>query len=447
MKNRTPSYCCHKATGQAVVRIDGRDHYLGKFGTKESHDAYDRLIAEWLAGGRRLPAAKTGDGLTINELLLAYLRWAEKTYCDADGTPTRELANLKDALRPLRKLYGDTEAAKFGPLAMRTVREDMIAAGLCRRTINTRIGRLKRVFRWGVSYELLPPAIYEALRAVPGLQRGRGEARDTDPVQPVAEEDVRATLAFLPPVLAAVVNLQLLTGCRVSEALTMRGCDLNTTGSVWVYRPAKHKNRNRGIDRVIFLGPQAQAVIRPFLKTDLLAYLFAPGDAITARDARRAASRKTKRTPSELARRRKAKPRWRPRERYDRNSYRQAIVRAADRATQARVLALLKGLAEAGTLVLPEDWTFKTLSHRPSLLTADRTKAIARANDLEAQIERVKVMPWSPLQLRHTAATLLRSKYGVEAAKVILGHARVETSQIYAERDLTRAEKIMAEIG
>jgi integrase len=328
--------------------------------------------------------------MTVNELLLAYWRWAEKNYRDADGKPTRELGNLKDALRPLRKLYGDTEAAKFGPMALRTVHEDMIASGLCRRTINTRVGRLKRVFRWAVSYELLPSAVYEALRAVPGLQRGRGEARDTEPVRPVPEGDVRATLPFLPAVVSAAVQVQLLTGCRVSEALTMRGCDLDVTGPVWAYRPARHKNRNRGLDRVIFLGPRAQAVVKPFLKTDLQAYLFSPADAVAARDARRAAARKTKRPPSQLARTRKPNPKRCPRDRYDRNSYRQAIGRACGKAG---------------------------------------------------------VPVWNPLQLRHTAATLVRSRYGIEAAKAILGHSRVETSQIYAERNLGRAEEVMREIG
>jgi len=105
---------------------------------------------------------------------------------------------------------------------------------------------------------------------------------------------------------------------------------------------------------------------------------------------RRAELRKTKRTPSELKRQRKAKPRRVPAERYNRGSYRVAIVRACRKAD------------------VPE---------------------------------------WSPLQLRHTAATLIRAKYGLEAAKAILGHARVETSQIYAERDLGRAQEIMAEIG
>jgi len=54
---------------------------------------------------------------------------------------------------------------------------------------------------------------------------------------------------------------------------------------------------------------------------------------------------------------------------------------------------------------------------------------------------------WHPLQLRHTAATDLQARYGVEAARVILGHSKVETTQIYAERDLGRAAEIMREIG
>ena len=47
---KVPSYCRHKATGQAVVRLNGRDHYLGPYGTPESHERYARLIAQWQAG-------------------------------------------------------------------------------------------------------------------------------------------------------------------------------------------------------------------------------------------------------------------------------------------------------------------------------------------------------------------------------------------------------------
>ena len=45
---RTPSYRLHKPSGQARVIINGEHIYLGKYGTPESYDRYDRLVAEWL---------------------------------------------------------------------------------------------------------------------------------------------------------------------------------------------------------------------------------------------------------------------------------------------------------------------------------------------------------------------------------------------------------------
>ena len=56
--NRTPKYCLHRATGRAVVTLDGHDIYLGEHGFKASRREYDRLIGEWLANGRRSPASR-----------------------------------------------------------------------------------------------------------------------------------------------------------------------------------------------------------------------------------------------------------------------------------------------------------------------------------------------------------------------------------------------------
>ena len=41
-----PKYCKHKASGQAVVSLNGRDCYLGPHGTKASKTEYDRVIGE-----------------------------------------------------------------------------------------------------------------------------------------------------------------------------------------------------------------------------------------------------------------------------------------------------------------------------------------------------------------------------------------------------------------
>lgn len=49
-----PKYRKHRASGQAVVTLNGQDHYLGPHGTKASSVEYDRLIAEWLAHGDRV---------------------------------------------------------------------------------------------------------------------------------------------------------------------------------------------------------------------------------------------------------------------------------------------------------------------------------------------------------------------------------------------------------
>jgi hypothetical protein len=54
---RVPSYRLHKASGQAVVVLGGRSHYLGKFGTADSKAEYQRLTGEWLANSYRIPAA------------------------------------------------------------------------------------------------------------------------------------------------------------------------------------------------------------------------------------------------------------------------------------------------------------------------------------------------------------------------------------------------------
>src|SRR5689334_3525747 len=105
--HRIPSYRKHKPSGQAVVTLNGHDHYLGTHGTAASREAYNRIIQEWLAAGRQLPHGEAS--LTINELILAYWRTVEPTFRHrpSAGLPG-ELFNVKTALRLVRELYGRT---------------------------------------------------------------------------------------------------------------------------------------------------------------------------------------------------------------------------------------------------------------------------------------------------------------------------------------------------
>jgi hypothetical protein len=56
--SQVPSYRLHKQSGQAVVTLSGKDHLLGKHESRESREKYDRLIAEWINAGRRIPAGR-----------------------------------------------------------------------------------------------------------------------------------------------------------------------------------------------------------------------------------------------------------------------------------------------------------------------------------------------------------------------------------------------------
>jgi hypothetical protein len=186
---------------------------FGRYGTSESRAEYARIIAEWEANSRRLAAAGAKPVfLAINELILAFWAHAEQHYRREDGTPTNELSDYKLSVKQLLETYGTQAATDFGPLKLKAVRQGMIDAGLSRGVINQRIGSTVRIFKWAVGEEIIPETVYRALAAVRGLEKGRSPPRETEPIKPVAEADVYATLPFALPPVRAMVELQLLTG-------------------------------------------------------------------------------------------------------------------------------------------------------------------------------------------------------------------------------------------
>jgi integrase len=61
--------------------------------------------------------------------------------------------------------------------------------------------------------------------------------------------------------------------------------------------------------------------------------------------------------------------------------------------------------------------------------------------------KRAGVPHWSPNQLRHLFATVVRAGFGLEAAQVLLGHEKCDITQVYAERNRALATRVAAEIG
>jgi integrase len=293
----------------------------------------------------------------------------------------------------------------------------MIEDALSRTYINDHLGRIKRMFKWGVGEQLIPAATYEALKAVDGIRKGRTAARETDPVEPVEDAIVDTTLEHLPQVVADMVRLQRLTAMRPAEVCVIRPRDIDRSGEIWTYRPESHKTEHHDRDRIIFIGPKAQALLLRYLARDSAMYCFRPIDSEAKRRAEVHTNRKT---PLSCGNRpgsnRMSKPKRTVGECYTTASYRRAIHRACDKA-----------------------FPHPKLGYKLRSSFTDAEKKELR--DWQSQHH------WAPNQLRHTAATEVRSKFGLEEAQIILGHSKADVTQVYAERDIAKGMEVARLIG
>jgi 2-keto-4-pentenoate hydratase len=176
------------------------------------------VVAEWLANGRQVRSRCGASGLTVNELIVAYLTHAD-AYCVKNNQATAEPGNIRLALRPLHALYGSTVAAEFGPLALKTVRQAYIDAGLCRNEFNKRTRHIVRLFNWAMSDELVPPPVHHASQAeIARLREARGE-RVIGYKLGCTSSAVQKQLGIGEPIFARLVDTECLdSDARVSRA-------------------------------------------------------------------------------------------------------------------------------------------------------------------------------------------------------------------------------------
>ncbi|MDP6370804.1 MAG: hypothetical protein QF615_14440, partial [Planctomycetota bacterium] len=202
---RLPKHCHHKPSGRGYVRIPGfKMVYTGKWDTHEADAEYMRLIQEWLAADRQVPARWESAGdYDITDLLSEFMVWADGHYRREGGTTSREVDNLRLALRPLRIQFGTLPVGDFSPKKLKAYRQVMVEEGrLTRETVNQRVGIVKRLFAWAVSEEKCPPEVGYGLRTITHLRPERFGLRSQKRVQPVPREHVEAVLHYLVPTQA-----------------------------------------------------------------------------------------------------------------------------------------------------------------------------------------------------------------------------------------------------
>lgn len=385
MPNRPPQYCRYRGN-YARVKLNGKWVHLGPYDDPDAHAEYKRLIALWALDSPPETIDEKHE-LTVAELLDGYLGHAERYY----RHDSNHVGYLKRLIKVVRELYADHPAAEFGPRKLQTVREAFIRKGWVRPKVNEAVRNVIAIFSWGVEQEMIPGGVVHALREVRSLRRGHTDAPESRVVRAVPQPDVDATVAVMVPVLRDMITVQRLTGARPGEICKMTPGQIDRRGDVWLYRPAEHKTAHHGHDRVIPIGPKAQAVLRPYLLRAADSPCFSPREAraqhLDERHEQRTTPTHQGNRPDVFKRERLLSETG---EQYDVTAYRHAVHRACTRAG---------------------------------------------------------VKAWSPHQLRHLTGDTVREQFGIDGVQAILGHRHCRISEVYAQINTEKAAEIARAIG
>jgi len=369
-------------------------------------DLYARVPHKVLSYSSPYEAVKElihpSQNVTVGELLEQYLAWAYKSIPPSEQKRNQDIIVRTKRVKRFLQEYHDWPIGDFGPDELRNVRQAMqdyryrrgkTEKSYTRRGINDNLKHIHTIWAWGVGREFVTHSQERRLSEVKPLRIG--EAADSARRPKVTSDEFNRVVEQVNRVVADMLRLIWYTAMRPGEVCRMRPFDiLRDDPQCWIYVPGRdespvgaHKTTRFGRIRVITLTSRAQRVLKRRI-TDYASkeYIFRPAEAIKEMYEQRAARR---RTPLAWGNRpginRKEHPMIRPGERYDANALRTACKR---------------GCVRAG------------------------------------------VEPFKPYDLRRSVATGTRSVLGKEAAKVLLGHAKTDTTDIYLLEEVQEAVKV-----
>lgn len=225
--------------------------------------------------------------MNVSKLCTLYLEHAKIYYRKPSGRQTSEYALLEHATEPLLAVAGDLDVQDVTGKTLAAAREWILhnRPDNCRRTVNAKVSRMIRIFRWGgdPEREYVPELVVARLMTLRPLPYGRSTARETPPRTAVPDDQLDQILAYLKIAprghhltpqqrearvrSSTMIELQLETGMRPGELCSMRVEDIDRDGPMgtWLYHPAEHKTQHRGKVRVIPIFPEAQHLLTRWL--------------------------------------------------------------------------------------------------------------------------------------------------------------------------------------
>lgn len=307
-------------------------------------------------------------------------------------------------VRRFLELYRDWPIHTFGPDELQDVQQALInheyvhgnkRKRYTRRGINDTIKWIRKIWRWGMGRQLIKPELVQGLEEVKALRMGDTNAPDNHKRSCVTKEELWKVVNVVNSVVGDMLKLIWYTGMRPYEVCEMRPYDIICDDpECWLYIPGrdqtpvgKHKTTRYERVKVIPLTAEPQKILAPRIKDfDSKEYIFNPREAMQEFREQKSANRKT---PLSCGNRsgtnRKEHPMIQPGERYNNDSLCHACKRGCKRAG---------------------------------------------------------VKKFVPYDLRRTMATGTRSILGKEAAKVLLGHAKTDTTDVYLLEEVKEAVKV-----
>lgn len=351
-----------KKRRQVPLRAPGAKHTLR---TDRPRKMAEEAAARYWEEHTRQIRRHDPAGVSVSELCALWAEHCREYYRGRDGRPTSMATNAVLAVRLFRDLYGNAAVAELTHADMLQLRDALVRSGVARTTVNRRLWCVKYMMEWALDEAIIPATVKAELTQVKGVKRGRSAAPERQPVRPVDDATIAATVEHLMPNTADMVRVHRLTGMRPCELCALRWSLIDTSRLPWVYRVPPEVNKNDwrgelGQPRVVCIGPKARAILERHRDGGDVPFspVRAFGEYLEARRAARA-------TPI-YGRRKDAPP----------------VPR-----------------------VLGERWT-----------TDAYTKTI------RAACGKAKITPWGSNRLRHTFGTEVRRAFGLEAARAVLGH-------------------------
>ena len=342
--------------------------------------------------------------LTVGELVENFKKYTIQILARmSENTRLHDLSlirRIESSLHP----YFAWPVNDFGPDELHKIQQALInhkyvqgktVKQYTRQGINDVMKWIKRVWKWGLGRQLVNPERLQSLEEVKALRLGSNSVTEKAKRKRVTEDEFKKVVSGVNPVVADMLRLIWLTAMRPYEVCGMRPFDLIRDDSeCWLYIPGrdcgpvgKHKTMRFERVKVIPITRGSQGILSKYI-TDFESkeFVFSPEQAVKLCQKQKSLNRKTPlNCGNKPGTSKKECPRISPGKKYDHNSLCRAVVRACERAG---------------------------------------------------------VEKFVPYDLRRTAATGTRSILGKEAAKVLLGHTKTETTDIYLLEEVQEVIKV-----